>query len=166
MAIGSSTIGTFPISDQSIITSIRQEVTVSGPYSERDNVSFRVRRLDSNWDNVAGQGKQDFITGLPAVAQVIKSSLLLLFGEWWEDTKDGLPLFQKIVGVMGAQNNRKIDVIISQRILKAPHVKNIVSMSSAFNKSTRHYSFSATVNTEYGKITVSNVPAVPARSIN
>ena len=54
------------------------------------------RRLTDNWDYTFGHGINDYLTGVEAVAQAIKSRLLLLYHEWWEDLEDGLPLFEKI----------------------------------------------------------------------
>ena len=63
------------------------------------------RRLDADYDYTFGQGKQDFVSGVDAVAQAIYTRLFLLFGEWWEDQKDGLPLWQSIIGVPGSPNS-------------------------------------------------------------
>ncbi len=51
------------------------------------------RKLDENRDYIFGRGKNAYPEGADAVAQAIKSRLLLLYSEWWEDLEDGLPIF-------------------------------------------------------------------------
>ena len=116
---------------------------------------MKYRRLDSNWDYVFGHGVSDFLTGVDAVGQAIKSRLGLLLEEWWEDTTDGLPLWQSILGVMGA-SKRMIDSLIQQRILGTPNVIGIVSMQSSLDSNARSYKFYCAVNTVFGKITVAS----------
>ena len=76
---------------------------------------MRYRRLDENHDMCFGRGLSDYLvdsTGDPdAIAQAIKTRLLLFYGEWWEDIYDGLPLWQQILG------RRITDISIIDRIL-------------------------------------------------
>ena len=51
------------------------------------------RMLDADGDYVFGRSKHAYLEGVEAVAQAIKTRLLLLYAEWWEDREDGLPLF-------------------------------------------------------------------------
>lgn len=116
------------------------------------------RRLDANYDYSFGQSKQDFLTDLEAVAQAIETRLWLLFGEWWEDTKDGLPLWQSIVAVPGSPKNKEAaDMIIKERVAGTLHVKTISKFSSSFDTATRVYTFQCTVDTDYGKVEVNNI---------
>ncbi len=117
------------------------------------------RRLDANWDYCFGRSKADFLSGTDSVAQAIKSRLLLFLGEWFEDQGDGLPMFQSILGAQGAPRNRsKVDRIILARILGTPNVTKIVKMTSAYDASTRAYSFTAVVDTSFGQVQVSSTP--------
>lgn len=123
------------------------------------------RRLDSDHDYCFGRGFGDFLedaTGSPdAVAQAIKTRLLLLLGEWWKDLRDGLPLWQKILGAR-INNKKVIDKIITDRIqgLKLPNgtaaITAINEVSSAYDSTTREYSFSCRVDTVYGEVYVTN----------
>lgn len=116
---------------------------------------MRYRRLDSSWDYCFGRGVKDYMTGVEAVAQAIKSRLLLLYGEWWENTTDGLPLFQRILGVPATDDNlQAIDLIIRERILGTTGVMSILGYESSFVK--RKYTFKATVETLYGTLMVTN----------
>lgn len=113
------------------------------------------RRLDSNWDYCFGRGVNDYLSDLEAVAQAIKTHLLLLYGEWWEDTKSGLPLFQKIAGVRGTEENlQAIDLIFKERILDTKGVVSVLGFNSSYEN--RRYSFTATVETLYGTLVISN----------
>ena len=118
--------------------------------------TIRVRRLDADYDSVFGQGKSDYIEDLDAVVQIIKSRLLLFKGEWWENTVEGLPLWQSILGAGKGNSKKVVDDLIQQRIIKTPYVTGIESLSSSYDASTRAYSFSAVVNTQFGAVGISN----------
>lgn len=111
------------------------------------------RRLDTNGDYSFGRGKQDFIAGAAAVAQAIKTRLLLLLEEWWEDQTDGTPLFQEVLGVSGTPENiNAIDLVIQDRIITTENVLEIVSYESDYEN--RNYSMQCTVNTTFGTVEV------------
>lgn len=116
--------------------------------------TVRVRRLDADYDPVFGQGKNDYIEDLDAVVQIIKSRLLLLMGEWWENLDEGLPLWQSILGKRSSKI--VVDNLIQQRILKTPYVTSIEFISSTYDSSARSYIFSAVVNTQFGTVGISN----------
>ncbi len=125
---------------------------------------MRYRRLDSNHDYMFGKGKDDYLvdsTGNPnAIAQAIKTRLLLFLGEWWEDQKDGLPLWQKILGTRN--NEAVINRLITTRIkgLVLPDgsygVKSVSQVTSSYDVNSRAYSFSCAVDTTFGKLVVTN----------
>lgn len=113
---------------------------------------MRYRKLDENGDYVLGTG-QDFLINSPeAVAQAIKTRLLLLKGEWFTDIQDGIPQDQ----ILGKYTDSK-DILIKQRILETQGVSDIVSYLSVTNPNTREYTFTATVNTIYGQAQLSEI---------
>lgn len=115
------------------------------------------RRLDENWDYVFGHGVNDYLTGVEAVAQAIKSRLLLLYKEWWEDREDGLPLFEKILASSGREENiTAVDIILKDRIANTKDVLAVLSFSSTYDRDTRDYKFSADVDTVYGTLYITN----------
>jgi len=120
--------------------------------------TIRVRRLDANHDPVYGQGQSDFLTDLDAVAQIIHTRLLLFVGEWWENTKEGIAVFQSILGrAAGNEKSRgAIDNLIKKRILETQYVTGIQSLTSSYDSETRKYSVSIMVNTQFGSVVVSN----------
>ncbi len=119
---------------------------------------MKYRRLDDDWDYVFGHGKSDYLEGREAVGQAIKSRLLLLYGEWWEDQEDGLPLFERILASSGSDANREaVDIIFARRIGDTTGVIDVSWYDSSFDRSKRAYGFSCRVDTVYGELYVSNV---------
>ena len=100
-----------------------------------------------------GKGLGDFVSGAQAVSQAIQTRLLLLQGEWWESTEEGLPLFQNILGKPGTPENiQAIDLIIRDRIANTPDVIDIKNFQSSYEN--RKYSLRCIVETKYGEATV------------
>ena len=115
---------------------------------------MRYRMLDENGDYSFGKGQQNITYGIYAVSQAIKTRLLLLKGEWWENKEEGIPLFQDILGTSGAADNLTIvDNLIKERIIKTKDVLAIKEFNSSFEN--RSYSFSCKVDTKYGEATIS-----------
>lgn len=113
------------------------------------------RRLDENWDYSFGRGRQNYISGVDAVTQAVKSRLLLLYQEWWEDREDGLPLWPDILGSSGSEENRKaVDIIIRDRISGTEGVLAVTEYESEY--ADRRYVFRATVESIYGSFYLSN----------
>jgi hypothetical protein len=103
------------------------------------------RQLDANGDYQVGQ----FLANSPAaVAQAVETRLKLWRGEWFLDIPDGTPWLQDILG-----HNTNYDLEIQKRILDTPGVTEIVSYSSNVD-SARGLSVVATLNTQYGQVTV------------
>jgi len=111
--------------------------------------------MDDNYDTVFGSGRANYVEGQDAMLQIIKSRLSLMKGEWWENTDEGIPLWQRILGTSGV-NKSVVDSIIQQRILDTEYVKSIDSLISSIDPNTRQYSFTATVTTEFGQVQVTN----------
>jgi hypothetical protein len=112
-----------------------------------------------------GRGPSDYLedsAGNPiAIAQAIQTRMLLFRGEWWENIKDGLPLWQQILG-QRIKNKGIIDRILVDRIkgLRMPNTRlaitSVLNVSSTHNSETREYKFNSVVNTVYGKLVVTN----------
>jgi len=114
----------------------------------------KYRRLDINGDYTLGRNRQNFLTDIDAVAQAIKTRLLLLYGEWWEDLTDGLPLWQRIIGSVGSDENKQVlDLIVKERINGTTNVNSVVNFISEIKD--RKYTFTCLVVTDYGNLTVS-----------
>lgn len=107
-----------------------------------------------------GQGQQNFLQGIDAVAQAIQTSLSLFTGEWWEDLNDGLPLWIGLLGYEGS-NKEKSNAIIVKRILKInldnkKLVSSVNNVINTYNSTLRKYTFEGTAISIYGAVTISN----------
>jgi hypothetical protein len=130
--------------------------------------TITVRRIDpTTWEPTQGNGQNNFISDVDAVAQIIKQRLQLFQGEWWEDTTDGLPFWQKIAGYKGHGNNRQaIDLVIQARILSTPYVISIANVSSTYDPNSRAYVFYGEVQTQFGVVAITNnMPTPPIRAL-
>ena len=123
--------------------------------------TITVRALDSNWDVLAGNGTANFISDLAAVTQILAQSLKLYQGEWWENLSLGLPLFQSILGAPGSPKSIKAIIgLLVKQIYAVPYVTGISAISVTYQ--ARRLQFSATVQTQFGTVTLSNSPASSA----
>ncbi len=116
------------------------------------------RMLDSDGDYVFGRGKHAYLEGIDAVAQAIKTRLLLLYAEWWEDREDGLPLWEQILAAPGSQDSiNAVDLIFKERIEGTTGVLSLLGYESDFDRDNRKYTFKAAVETMYGDLIISNL---------
>jgi hypothetical protein len=114
-------------------------------------------RLDKNWDPIWDPDAA--LTDLDAVAQIIKTTILLFQGEWWEDLNNGTPMFQEIIGSPASINGQKImSSALSARIAGVPFVSAVGNVNISFNPINRLLTYSATVQTTFGMTTVTVTP--------
>lgn len=107
---------------------------------------MRYRRLDANGDATFGRSAANILVDSPeAVAQAVRTRLLLQTGEWFLDTSDGTAWSDKIEGKSDATR----DLEIKARILGTPGVTEIVSYQSTLD-SQRRFTVSSTINTQFG----------------
>ena len=119
------------------------------------------RMLDQGGDYVFGRGKHAYLEGAEAVAQAIKTRLLLLYAEWWEDREDGLPLWERILSSSGSPSNQQaVDFIFKERISGTTGVLSLLGYESNFDSDNRKYTFKAAVETLYGTLVISNLQGV------
>lgn len=115
--------------------------------------TISVRQLDQNHDPIYGNGLQDFLHDLYAVAQLIDTSLLLLQGEWWEDLSIGLPLFQQIIGVAGVSSNPQLAaLLIQQTIMSVPYVTGLGAVNVGYDSASRTFNYACVVYTQFGTL--------------
>jgi hypothetical protein len=112
---------------------------------------MRYRKLSAAGDYTFGQPLDaTFLVDTPAaVAQAIRTRLLLWEGEWFIDTSDGTPYPQK---VLGAHTVEVADAAIRKRIIETTGVRALVDYSSS--KRGRALTVQATVQTQYGLVSV------------
>ena len=95
------------------------------------------------------------VSELDQVRQNIKIRLLMIKGEWFLDSRRGLPIFEKIL--VKNPNLSEIDVIIKATILETQEVQEILSYMSTMNRESRHLSVSFSALSDYGTITFDNL---------
>lgn len=121
-------------------------------------MTLRYRKLTATGDYTFGQSNLDFYRDLEAVRQAIQTRLDLYLETFWRDLNDGLPMYQSILGQSGGEQNlTTIDQLIQARIQGTQDVLGIVNYNSDFNRNTRKYSFTATVQTAYSETFISGV---------
>lgn len=108
---------------------------------------MKYRRLDAAGDMSFGHGPADFLVNTPeAVAQAVKTRLLLLRGEWFLDVTEGSPFATE---VLGYGTGATYDHSIRARIAGTAGVTGIVSYQSL--RHDRTLQVLATIDTEYGR---------------
>ena len=82
-------------------------------------------------DYTFGYGVGNFYGGNKAVAQAIKTKILLFYGEWWENLGIGIPMFQSIIGQTNKNNvNIAAQSLLRKKILEVEEVTSIVSLTA------------------------------------
>lgn len=111
---------------------------------------MKYRKLDENEDYTIGR-RDEMYEGTEAVAQAVKTRLLLLFGEWWENRQDGTPLFEKVLGqrLRVDETPDEIDLVFSERISGTQGVSEITRFESKIDAESRAYTAEITVKTVY-----------------
>lgn len=113
---------------------------------------MRYRALSGTGDYTFGPASFFLVNSPATVAQAIKTRLALFAGEWFLDLREGLD--KSMILGNGTQATR--DPEIQQRILGTPGVTNIVSYSSRV-VANRAFIVSATVDTQYGQVSIQHV---------
>lgn len=111
---------------------------------------MRYRKLDSGGDYVLGR-RDELYEGTEAVAQAVKTRLLLLLGEWWENPEDGTPLFEEVLGKRFRTDEQpdSVDLVFSERINSTQGVTDITNFESKIDPETRTYTARITIKTIY-----------------
>lgn len=98
-------------------------------------------------DYTFGYGIGNFYGGSKAVAQAIKTKILLFYGEWWENLGMGIPMFQSIIGQTNKNSvNIAAQSLLRKRILEVDEVTSIVSLDASVEN--RIFECSITCKTE------------------
>ena len=115
---------------------------------------MRYRKLTSDGDYSFGHQQYDFYRDSPeAVAQAVKTRLMLWLREWYLDLEDGTPWLD---GILGKGTDLTADAFIRARILGTTGVVEIVdgTYSSTLDRDARKLSVSCTIDTVYGQAQV------------
>ncbi len=113
---------------------------------------MRYRKLDAFDDYSFGHSITNFYINQPeAVAQLVKTRLLLWLGEWYLNADDGTPYYQNI---LGKYSKATADQAIQNRVTSTDGVNDISFYSSTLDPVTRTLSVQMTLDTIYGPTTV------------
>ena len=116
-------------------------------------------QLDSNNDPSFADGTS--LTNGEAVRQMIYTRLQLFMGEWWENLNIGLPVFQSMLGQLGSQRvQNAIQSAIIQNIQETPYVTSVGDVRVLFENGT--FTFTATAQTVFGPVLITNTPGTQA----
>lgn len=114
---------------------------------------MKYRRFDSNGDYTFGNNNGSFLNGVEAIAQAIKTKVMLFSSEWWEDISIGIPMFESILGNVSSENdNMTYTLLITKRIKEIEEVIEVKNVKVV--NSNRKLSFEIDVLTTEGEITV------------
>jgi hypothetical protein len=109
---------------------------------------MRYRKLGPDDDYSFGNGQLDFWQDVPeAVAQSVKTRLLLWLGEWFLNIEDGTQYMQ---GILGKYSQELADTTIQDRVITTTGVTDIQNYASIKNPDTRSISVEFDIDTIYG----------------
>ena len=106
-------------------------------------------KLDENGDLAIENDDLVLVDGLEAIVQDCEVRLNFFFGEWFLDTRLGVPWFQRILG----QKPRLVAVksIIKKAILTTPGILSIIDFDLNWDSARRNLSIEFRANTVEGE---------------
>lgn len=119
---------------------------------------MQYRKLTETGDYAFGSGKLNFINDLDAIAQAVKTKLLLFYGEWWEDTTIGIPMFESIVGQVNSKNiATALKELVKKRLQDIPEITETKDLEVEIQGRSITLSLTAIVAGEEITVEVANV---------
>lgn len=109
-------------------------------------------RLNENWDLDYRNGGLFFVSGVERVAQQVKQALLILLGEYFLDTRIGMP-YREVVWVKNPQP-AILRTVFTQTILAVDGVKRVLDLRLTVGDASRHLYVMALVESIYGEVKV------------
>jgi hypothetical protein len=106
-------------------------------------------KLNSSGDIDLSTDDLVLVEGLDAIAQDCQVRLGFIQGEWFLDTRLGVPWFEEIIG----QKPRLVTIksILRKAILTTPGVLSVIDLNLGYEGSTRTLSYSFRANTVDGE---------------
>jgi len=93
------------------------------------------------------------ITGINALKEKLEERLRFFLGEWFLDTTQGVPYLQEIFEK--PVDTGLITSILTGEISKEEDVISVNETQALFEKDTRQFTYSATVETSFGSLSLS-----------
>ncbi|CRL44510.1 hypothetical protein SGGMMB4_01639 [Sodalis glossinidius str. 'morsitans'] len=109
-------------------------------------------RLNEKWDLDYRDGGLFFVSGVARVAQQVKQALLILLGEYFLDTRIGIP-YREAVWVKNPQPTL-LRTIFTETLLAVEGVTRVVDLRLAVDDATRRLFITAVVESRYGEVKV------------
>lgn len=108
-------------------------------------------------DIILTNGDAPQLTDQDAVVQMILTRLRLFKGEWWENLKDGTPMFNdEVVGGSGSSIGIAAKAaMLRARIEGTPYVKSVMSERVQFDAASRVMVYACNVVTQFGTVKLS-----------
>ena len=114
---------------------------------------MKYRKLTSTGDYSFGSGSNNYADGNEAVAQAIKTKLLLFYGERWENLGEGIPMFQSVLGQTNPETIKSsLSMLVEQRIMEVEEVDNVKNIEIDYDRKNRTISMEVDVATTSGEI--------------
>lgn len=111
------------------------------------------RTLTKDGDYSFGNNEWDYTSDVNAIAQAVKTKILLFYGEWWENIGEGIPMFQSLIGQMNPEGLKiSASLLLSKRIQE---VEGVVSVDRIeVDTEGRTLNFTVDITTTSGQTTV------------
>lgn len=114
---------------------------------------MKYRRITSSGDYSFGSGSKNYVDGNEAVAQAIRTKLLLFYGEWWENLGEGIPVFQSVLGQTNPETIKSsLSMLVEQRITEIQEVDSVKNIEIDYDRKNRTISMEVDVTTTSGEI--------------
>jgi len=107
-------------------------------------------KLDPNtWDIIIGRGAER-VEGLAFTAQMVRSRLQTVLGEWKPTPALGMPWFDSVF--TKAPDISLIQALVIEEIKKVEHVKDVSYIKLGFDKGARTLNITFTAISDWGDI--------------
>ena len=126
--------------------------------------TISVRALSSTGDPLFGNDLGSFVFDIDAIAQICKTTLLLLTGEWFLNLQAGLAVFPNqynngasILNYPGSQQSAA-SALIQAQLLTVPYVTAVTNIEFLYSSQDRMFIWAGTVQTVFGPISLATSP--------
>lgn len=109
-------------------------------------------KLNEKWDLDYRDGGLFFVSGVARVAQQVKQALLILLGEYFLDTRIGIP-YREAVWVKNPQPTL-LRTLFTETLLAVEGVTRVADLRLAVDDATRRLFITAVVESHYGEVKV------------
>lgn len=101
-------------------------------------------------DMVLTEGDFEWVTGIDAIEQDIRTAFLMFLGEWFLNEVDGIPYHQSILGTKTSMP--VVREIFRRQLLLIPGVLDVLEITATFNNQTRKVTVRWRVSTDLGEL--------------